>query len=164
MNINQLTNYVNLDVDDTFTVQEISRWFNKGIANYNLIPPLTNYPYVQYGGVEDIPTVYIQTSEYPLSDTFMLGIMLPFINASVRGSESSLGEKNMMLQEYMQNAQVFKHSIDVPATYLINDKNTDLSNFEVGEGVYLQNFENAPFAGPWGEITNIGEMTYEDEE
>ena len=32
MNLINLRTYVNQDVDDTFTDVEITRWFNKGIA------------------------------------------------------------------------------------------------------------------------------------
>lgn len=159
MNINTLANYVNLDVDDTFTVQEITMWFNKGIANYNLIPPLTTYPTITYGG--DEPN---QNTEYALADTFMLGVMLPYINSAIRGSEASITEKQYFLSEYMQNARTFKLSVDTPSEYLLNSKNTDLSNYELGEGIYLANFENAPFAGEWSEGTDIGEMETIEEE
>jgi len=43
MDIATLTTYVNQDVDDTFTAEQIVLWFNRGIAQYNLIPPLTTY-------------------------------------------------------------------------------------------------------------------------
>ena len=47
MNVNTIKNYVNQDVDDTFSAEQIVLWFNRGIAQYNLIPPLTTYKSVQ---------------------------------------------------------------------------------------------------------------------
>ena len=46
MNIYDLQTYVEQDVDDTFTTDEIARFFNKGIASFNLIPPVTKFPYI----------------------------------------------------------------------------------------------------------------------
>ena len=46
MNIYDFALYVNQDVDDTFTNEEVARFFNKGIANFNLIPPVTKFPYI----------------------------------------------------------------------------------------------------------------------
>ena len=46
MNIYDFAVYVNQDVDDTFTNEEIARFFNKGIANFNLIPPVTKFPFI----------------------------------------------------------------------------------------------------------------------
>jgi hypothetical protein len=150
MNINTLTNYVNQEVDDTFTVQEISLWFNRGISNYNLIPPLTVYPLVQFGVVENIAQgVYSDQSQYPLEDTFMLAVMAPYITSSVRSSESSLTERQLFLQEFTLNAASFKSSIGVPLQYMRNQKNTNLDIYEIGEGVFLSDFTQSPFAGEW---------------
>jgi hypothetical protein len=153
MNIRTLTNYVNLDVDDTYTVQEISRWFNKGIANYNLIPPLTIYPSVEFG-----TEGFNENSDYPLDDTFMLGVMLPFISSSIRGAESSIQEKQLFMQEYMMNATSYKRSIDIPANFMRNDKNDDLSVFEIGEGIFVSDFTRSPFAGPWERPSQFNEI------
>jgi hypothetical protein len=46
MNIYDFAIYVNQDVDDDFTTEEIARFFNKGIANFNLIPPVTKFPFI----------------------------------------------------------------------------------------------------------------------
>lgn len=150
MNINTLTNYVNQEVDDTFTVQEVSLWFNRGIANYNLIPPLTIYPTVQFGVVEDTANgIYNDQSQYPLDDTFMLGVMAPYITSSIRSAESSLTEKQLFLQEYLQNATTFKTSIDIPLTFMRNKQNDNLSQYQIGENVFLSDFTKSPFAGEW---------------
>jgi hypothetical protein len=153
MNIRTLTNYVNLDVDDSYTVQEISFWFNKGIANYNLIPPLTVYPSVAFGTAG-----FNENSEYPLDDTFMLGVMLPFVSSSIRGSESSVMEKQLFMQEYMLNANNYKRSIDIPATFMRNTKNDDLSIYEIGEGIFVSDFTRSPFAGRWEKPSQFDEI------
>lgn len=165
MNINTLTTYVNQSVDDTFTVQEISRWFNTGVAQYNLLPPLTTYPTVVYGVTEDPETgVFNEQSEYPLDNTFMLGVMLPFVVSSVRASEASLSERQLYLQDFMRNAATFKRSIDVPLAYLRNQKNTDLSAYEIGEGIYLSDFTRAQFAGEWQRPAVFDEIVVNEEE
>jgi len=150
MNIATLTNYVNQEVDDTFTVQQVSLWFNRGIANYNLLPPLTIYPTVQFGVVADVANgIYNEQVNYPLDDTFMLGVMAPYITSSVRSAESSLSEKQLFLQEYIQNAMTYKSSITIPNTFLRNKLNDDLTIYEIGEGVFLSDFTQAPYAGEW---------------
>lgn len=151
MNINTLTNYVNQEVDDSFTVQEVSLWFNRGIANYNLIPPLTVYPSVQFGVVANIANgIYNEQSEYPINDdTFMLGVIAPYIVSSIRSAESSLTEKQLFLQEYISNATTYKLSIDIPLQWMRNKKNENLSQYEIGEGVFLSDFTKSPFAGEW---------------
>jgi hypothetical protein len=159
MNIRTLTQSVNLDVDDTYTAQEITLWFNKGIANYNLIPPLTVYPTVQFGS-----GTFDENSEYPLDDTFMLGVMLPFIASSIRSSESSTMEKQLFMQEYLMNAMTFKRSIDVPAAFMRNTKNDDLSQYEIGEGIFLTDFTRAPFAGEWQSPSLFKEIAIEKDE
>jgi len=160
MNLRTLTNYVNQDIDDTYTVQQISLWFNKGIAQYNLIPPLTLYPIVILGA-----TGLNENSEYPLDDTFMLGVMLPYVASSIRGTESALNERQLYLQDYLQNATVFKRSIDIPLTFMRNKKNTDLSNYEIGEGIFVSDFTRSPFAGQWENSSQFNEIIkVEDEE
>jgi hypothetical protein len=164
MNIVTLTNYVNQDIDDTYTVQEVTQWFNKGISQYNLIPPLTVYPIVTYGG-----GTLNEQANYPLDETFLLGVMLPFITSSIRGSESAITERQLFLQEYMMNAMNYKRSIDIPTAYMRNQKNDDLSIYEIGEGVFLTDFTKAPFAGEWQRPSRYTEIipkrnTIEDEE
>ena len=170
MNINTLTQYVNLAVDDTFTVQEITKWFNQGIANYNLIPPLTLYPFVQFGTDGDLtnPDVSLRTysdqSEYPLDETFMLGVMVPFISSSIRSSESALSERQLFLQEYLMNATAFKRSLDIPLEWMRNKKNENLSQYEIGERIYLTDFTKSPFAGEWQTPSIFSEIVIPDEE
>ena len=153
MYLRTITNYVNLDVDDSYTVQEIVFWFNKGIANYNLLPPLTTYPIVEFG-----TQGFNENSEYPLDDTFMLGVMLPFIASSIRSSESSVMEKQLFMQEYMINSVTYKRSIDIPFEFMRNDKNDDLSVFEIGEGIFVSDFTRSPFAGPWERPSQFDEI------
>jgi hypothetical protein len=153
MNLRTLTNYVNLDVDDSYTVQEITLWFNKGIENYNLIPPLTTYPIVEFG-----TEGFNENSEYPLDSTFMLGVMLPFVSSSIRSSESSVMEKQMFMQEFLFNAMSYKRSIDIPANFMRNTKNDDLSGYEIGEGIFVSDFTRSPYAGPWERPSRFTEV------
>jgi hypothetical protein len=165
MNIRTLTNYVNQDVDDSFTVQEISLWFNRGIANYNLLPPFTLYPLVQFGVQEDVEAlIYNQDTNYPLDDTFMLAIMAPYITSSIRASESSITERQLFLQDYLQNARSYKSSIGVPLEYMRNKINTDLAIYEIGEGIFLTDFTRAPFAGEWQSPSLFKEIAIEKDE
>jgi hypothetical protein len=165
MNINTLTNYVNQEVDDTYTVQEITRWFNKGIANYNLIPPLTLYPIVQFGVVADTANgIYNDATNYPLDDNFMLAVMLPYLTSSVRASESAVQERQLYMQDFIQNAILYKKSIDIPLQWMRNKKNEDLSNFEIGEGVFLGDFTRSPFAGDWQRPSIFSEIVAEEDE
>jgi hypothetical protein len=65
----------------------------------------------------------------------------------------------------MMNATTYKRSIDIPLTYMLNQKNEDLSNFEIGEGIYLSDFTKAPFAGEWQRPSLFTEIvTDKDEE
>lgn len=158
MNIYDLTLYVNQDVDDTFEVEDIVRWFNKGIASYNLLSPITTYPMAvldddgnAWNGTGLYPSH--STTPYPLDDTFMLGVMLPFISSSVRGQESSLGEKQMFMQEYMMNARLFKNASNVPFDYLKIKTARDLEKYQMGENVYVSDMSISPWAGDWGHNT-----------
>jgi len=166
MNIELFSEYVEQDIDDNFATDVIARWFNKGISQYNLIPPLTKYPYISIGETAtEANGLFDVTTDYPLDNTFMLGVMLPFVSSSVKGSESSLSEKQLFLQEFMMNATTYKRSIDIPLTYMLNQKNEDLSNFEIGEGIFLSDFTKAPFAGEWQQPSRFSEIiTDEDEE
>ena len=161
MNIYDLTQYVNQDVDDTFEVGDIVRWFNKGIASYNLISPITTYPQSILNDEEDVLDPWDGTgkypaytsTDYPLDDTFILGVILPFISASVRGQESSVNEKQVFLQEYMMNARLFKNASNVPYEYLKIKTARDLEKYQVGENVYVSDMSISPWAGDWGHNT-----------
>ena len=48
--------------------------------------------------------------DYPLDDTFMVGVMLPYIN-SLRSQDSSLSEKQLFLSEYINAAQRYKPQV-----------------------------------------------------
>lgn len=170
MNIYDLTQYVNQDVDDTFEVQDIVRWFNKAIASYNLVSPITTYPMsfldedgTDWTGEGQYPSH--STVSYPLDDTFMLGVVLPFISASVRGQESSIGEKQMFLQEFMMNARLFKNASNVDEDYLKIQASKDLAKYQVGENVYVSDMSFAPFKNDWSSsTTQLPEFAEEDEE
>jgi hypothetical protein len=165
MNIQDLAEYLEQEVDDSFATIDVARWFNKGISQYNLIPPLTKYPYISLGQTATVDNgLFDETTEYPLDTTFMLSVMLPYISSSVKSSESSLSEKQLFLQEFMMNATTFKRSIDVPFSFLLNQKNTDLSNFEIGEGVFLSDFTRSPFAGEWQQPSLFSEIVAEEDE
>jgi hypothetical protein len=161
MNIYDLTQYVNQDVDDTFEVEDIVRWFNKAIASYNLLSPITTYPMSFLNDEEDVGDVWNGTAPYPaytitpypLDDTFMLGVALPFISASIRGQESSMGEKQMFLQEFMMNARLFKNASNVPYDYLRIKTARDLEKYQMGENVYVSDMSISPWAGDWGHNT-----------
>jgi hypothetical protein len=171
MNIYDFSNYVNQDVDDTFSVEEIARWFNKAVANYNLIPPVTRYPFItmDYTATEQDEFVvgsedgdYYANSDdeeddevgaftdYPLSKNFMLAVMLPFVSSAVKGQESSVGEKQMYMQEFMINARSYKSISNIKPGYLRDGgQNLELSQYKLGENVYLTDFNQSPFAGDW---------------
>ena len=173
MNIYDLTQYVNQDVDDTFEVEDIVRWFNKAIASYNLLSPITTYPMSFLNGEESVNSVWNGTgqypaytsSSYPLDDTFMLGVVLPFISSSVRGQESSLGEKQMFLGEFMENGKKYKSSSNVDEDYLKIQTSLDLAKYQLGENVYVSDMSFAPFKGDWTtETTTLPEFKEVDEE
>lgn len=160
MNIYDLTNYVNLDVDDTFTVAEIVSWFNKAIANFNLVEPMTKYPYAFVGDDEDIkpsPTAYPSHSAtgYVLDDTILLGVILPFLIASVKSQESSLGERQTHLQDFVYNAQKIKAVLDIPVEMLYSAKAQDVQGYKLADGVYVADMSYAPFSGDWGRGSSV---------
>ena len=172
MNIYDFALYVNQDVDDTFTNEEIARFFNKGIANFNLIPPVTKFPFInmnlQVKSTTDSNPNEFTTSlenktykvdvaensyanntfthsdtydeeigaytQYPLSNNFMLGVMLPFVISAVKGQESSITEKQLTMQEFMRNATQFKSSLNIKTGYLVDGEgNAELSQYKLGE-------------------------------
>jgi len=175
MNIYDFTMYVNQDVDDTFTVEEIARWFNKAIANFNLTPPVTKYPFINMDNelttsVDEFVTGAEDTdgtdgfigayTSYPLSNNFMLGVMLPYVISAVKGQESSVSEKQMALSEFLQNGRTFKSIANIPTSYLEDGEyNPELQQYRIGENVYLTDFNEAPFAGDWSKATSFKEVT-----
>lgn len=196
MNIYDFALYVNQDVDDTFSNEEIARWFNKAIANFNLIPPVTKFPFINMNltvstGTDSVDefttnlsnkTYKVDVSEnsyadgafvhnttydeeigafadYPLSNNFMLGVMLPYVISAVKGQESSITEKQLVMQEFMVNARQFKSSLNIKSGYLIDGaKNAELEGYQLGENVYLTDFNTSPFAGDWGKATQYKEV------
>jgi len=148
MNIDTLALYVNLDVDDSFTEEEIAQWYNKGVANYNLIPPLTTYNIIDTESTDDLE----------FDDTFLLGIMLPFINSAIRGQDASVQEKQLYLQEFMMNARQYKTAFNVPFEKLLDQKNSDLGVYQLGENVYVSDMTRTPFAGDWSSVRNYTEV------
>jgi hypothetical protein len=164
MNIQEFAEYVEQEVDDSFATEDIARWFNMGISQYNLMPPLTTYPYISIGQIATTQNGLLDvTTNYPLDDTFMLGVMLPYVSSAVKGSESSLSEKQLFLREFMMNAVSYKRSIDIPLLYMLNKKNDDLSIYEIGEGIYLSDFTKAPFAGQWQSASRFNEIVIEED-
>lgn len=188
MNIYDFAMYVNQDVDDTFSNEEIARFFNKGIANFNLIPPVTKFPIINMNlqvntGTDSVNeftenltnatykvdvrkntfsnntfaknTEYDEEigafTDYPLSTNFMLAVMLPFVVSAVKGQESSIQEKQLSMQEFIANARQFKSSLNIKTGYLIDGEgNRELSQYKLGENVYISDMTQAPMAGPWG--------------
>lgn len=193
MNIYDFALYVNQDVDDTFTNEEVARFFNKGIANFNLIPPVTKFPYINMNlasssatdatdeFTENINNVSYKVdvaentystsnntfthsstydeeigafTQYPLSNNFMLGVMLPFVISAVKGQESSVTEKQLAMQEFMANARQFKSSLNIKTGYLVDGvNNQELSQYKLGENVYLSDMTQSPMAGPWNKAS-----------
>ena len=166
MNIYQLTNYVNLDVDDVYEIKDIILWFNKGIANYNLIPPLTKYPSVATGETTDSDgndKIDAYEENYPLDDNFMLGVMLPFINNSIMGQDAALTEKQLYLQEYMMNAREYKKIYPIANEYLVDDVNVDLDNYRLGQNVFVSDMRYSPMQGDWATRSNFYTVTDEED-
>lgn len=173
--------YVNQDVDDTFSTEEVARWFNKAIANFNLIPPVTKFPFINmdaeitvanefennlnqdgyYANNNDLTDDEIGAyTSYPLSKNFMLGVMLPYVISAVKGAESSVTEKQLTMQEFMMNARQFKSSLNIKPGYLIDGEgNLELAQYKLGENVYLTDFNQAPFAGDWSKASAYKEYT-----
>lgn len=181
MNIYDMTIYVNQDADDTFSFREVALWFNKAIANFNLIPPVTRYPFVIVdnpttddndeflinGQFNDDETLDLDggddeigaKTDYPLSKTFMLGVILPYIVSAIKGAESSLSEKQLALQEFMMNAKQFKSIQNITPAFLADRSyNPELDMYRIGENVYVTDFNESPFAGDWGKATSYKEV------
>ena len=175
MNLITLKDYLNKDVDDTFQTEEVVLFFNKGIAQYNLIPPLTTYPSVignlapLDGGVRNplVLDTYMD-DDYPyngtaFSDTFMLGIMLPYLVANVKLQEASVQERQIALQEFLQNARMWKASTNVKVADMLNTKNSDLEIFELGENVYISDMRRSPVGANWN-IASVYTEVVNDED
>jgi hypothetical protein len=171
MNIYDFTMYVNQDVDDTFSTEEIARWFNKAVANYNLIPPVTTYPYINMDNELTSTDEYVDNildatvidgigayTNYPLPTTFMLAVMLPYVISAVKGQESSIAEKQIQLQEFIANGMQYKKISNIDKTYLLNQDNPELQLYQVGEGAYITDFNQNPFAGDWKKASSYKEV------
>lgn len=156
MNLYEFTTYVNLDIDDIYEVDDIARWFNKGITSYNIIPPLTKYPIV---GLDDESL----SEEYTLlDDTFILGIMLPFVNGAIMGQESAVEEKGSYYSEFVRNAREYKLHNPIPNEYMVDGFNADLDNYRIGQNAFVSDMAFSPMAGTWGNPSNY--VTFKDEE
>lgn len=167
MNIERLREYVELDTDDVFSDKEIGLWFNKGIANYNLIEPLTQYPMVQIVEVEPQDpgdNFYYSTDYTPLDQTFMLGIMLPFIVSAVKGQEFANIEKEDYYEEFVRNARTFKLTHPIPTQYLLDDKNPNLGLYQLGDNVFLSDMTRSPMSGTWSNPSFYKEIVIEEED
>ena len=184
MNIYDLTIYVNQDADDTFSFREVALWFNKAIANFNLIPPVTKYPFItvdnpttdsndeflidgefndnaEFGGDDDEIGA---KAEYPLKKNFMLGVILPYIVSAIKSAESSVTEKQIMLQEFLSNARQYKSISNIPAIYLEDStQNLDIEEYKLGENVYVSDMRYAPFSDNWSKATIYYEIKDEEE-
>ena len=197
MNIYDFAIYVNQDVDDDFTTEEIARFFNKGIANFNLIPPVTKFPFINVNLAvstgQDATDEFSQNignktykvdvaensyanntfthnesydeeigayTDYPLSSNFILGVMLPYVISAVKAMESSITEKQLAMQEFMLNARQFKSSLNIKTGYLVDGEgNAELSQYKLGENVYLSDMTQSPMAGPWNKASVFKEYT-----
>lgn len=161
MDIATLTTYVNQDVDDIFTAEQIVLWFNRGIAQYNLIPPLTTYKSVEgRNRVDgDAETDYFLNDDYySFSDSFMLGVMLPYLVSGVKLQESSVQERQVSLQEFLQNARMWKASTNIPHAELLNQQNSDINIYQLGENVYVSDMTRSPVSGMWQKQTVYAEI------
>ena len=161
MDIATLTTYVNQDVDDTFTAEQIVLWFNRGIAQYNLIPPLTTYKSVNGRNRtnNDAATdYYLDDDYYSFSDSFMLGIMLPYLVSGVKLQEASIQERQIALQEFLQNARMWKASTNIAHADMLNQQNSDIGIFQLGENVYLSDMTRSPVSGIWQKQTTYAEI------
>jgi len=166
MNIYEFTNYVNLDIDDSYTVIEVAQWVNKGIANYNLIPPLTKYRTIAINTTDADNNNLIDAYEenVELDDDFLLAIMLPFVTASIKSAEASIQEKQIMMQEFMRNAREYKLNRPIPVERRVDIKNQDLENYKLGENVFLSRFDTAPFQAEWSAPSVYNQFVTDDED
>jgi len=163
MDIATLTTYVNQDVDDIFTAEQIVLWFNRGIAQYNLIPPLTTYKSVQSSNApspkpSDNTNIYLDEDYYSFSDSFMLGVMLPYLVSGVKLQEASMAERSVALQEFLQNARMFKASTNIAHADMLNQQNSDIGIYQLGENVYVSDMTRSPVGGVWQKQTVYTEI------
>lgn len=158
MNLYDLTRYVNLDVDDSFTNEEVAQWYNRGVSQYNLIPPLTTY------NTLNLETIDVNAEiDADLPNTFFLAIMVPFIVSMVKGQESSINERQISLQEFVSNGRMYKSAANIPSTKLLNQQNTDLDVYQLGENVYISDMRLSPFQGDWSEASVYKEIVTDEE-
>ena len=168
MTLDNLLQYVILDVDDTdYTLSEIVLWFNKGISQYNLLQPLTTYPFytMDYATQDPLDELAIHLGygdEYPLEDNFILGIMLPYVNSMVKAQDASLDEKYGYDQTFARNSMIYKRASNVLVAYLMNKTQTDLDIYQIGEGVYLSDMGTSPFPDKWNTGTTIPILNEEE--
>lgn len=141
MNLYEFAQYVNLDIDDVYDVADIVKWFNKGVAGYNIIPPLTKYPIVT---LEDA-----YEDDYPLDFNFMLAIMLPFVNGAVMSQTSSLDEKDSFYVEFLRNAREYKSHTPIADEFLVDNVNTNLDDYRIGQNTFVSDMRQSPFPGDW---------------
>lgn len=161
MDIATLTTYVNQDVDDTFTAEQIVLWFNRGIAQYNLIPPLTTYKSVNGRNrvnADAATDYFLDDDYYSFSDSFMLGIMLPYLVSGVKLQEASIQERQIALQEFLQNARMWKASTNIAHADMLNQQNSDIGIFQLGENVYVSDMTRSPVSGIWQKQTTYAEI------
>lgn len=161
MDIATLTTYVNQDVDDTFTAEQIVLWFNRGIAQYNLIPPLTTYKSVNGRNrvnADAATDYFLDDDYYSFSDSFMLGIMLPYLVSGVKLQEASIQERQIALQEFLQNARMWKASTNIAHADMLNQQNSDIGIYQLGENVYVSDMTRSPVSGIWQKQTTYAEI------
>ena len=163
MDIATLTTYVNQDVDDIFTAEKIVLWFNRGIAQYNLIPPLTTYKSVLGSNRTSSDSAtdglyYLNDDYYSFSDSFMLGVMLPYLVSGVKLQEASIQERQIALQEFLQNARMWKASTNIAHADMLNQQNSDIGIYQLGENVYVSDMTRSPVSGIWQKQTTYAEI------
>ena len=163
MNIATLTTYVNQDVDDTFTAEQVVLWFNRGIAQYNIIPPLTTYKSVLSSNRTGSNSAtdgnyHLDDDYYSFSDSFMLGIMLPYLVSGVKLQEASIQERQIALQEFLQNARMWKASTNIAHADMLNQQNSDIGIYQLGENVYVSDMTRSPVGGIWEKQTTYTEI------
>ncbi len=156
MNLYEFTNYVNLDIDDVYGVEDIVKWFNKGVASYNIIPPLTKYPIVLSEAAYE--------NTYPLDDNFMLAIMLPFVNSAIMSQTSAIDEKDNFYAEFLRNAREYKSHIPIENQYIVDEFNLDLDNYRLGQNIFISDMRFSPFPGEWSKSTAYLKVTTSEEE
>jgi hypothetical protein len=88
----------------------------------------------------------------------MLGVMLPYLVSGVKLQEASLTERQVALQEFMQNARMWKASTNIAHADMLNQQNSDIGIFQLGENVYLSDMTRSPVSGIWQKQTVYAEV------